>query len=163
MSALGTPNGNGPGGIFVMDHDTFEPLGKWEVDRGPQQLSYDFWWHLGHDTMVTSEWGTPNMVEAGLDPEILLSSGYGHRLHVWDLRRRKHLQALDLGEEYQMVLELRPAHDPAKAYGFAGVVVCTKDLSAAVWLWYHENGNWDVRSEERRVGKECRSRWSPYH
>ena len=25
-----------------------------------------------------------------------------------------------------------------------------------------ENGVW-VRSEERRVGKECRSRWSPYH
>ena len=25
---------------------------------------------------------------------------------------------------------------------------------------YHEN---DLRSEERRVGKECRSRWSPYH
>ena len=26
-------------------------------------------------------------------------------------------------------------------------------------------GNWDegIRSEERRVGKECRSRWSPYH
>src|SRR5260370_32329241 len=29
-------------------------------------------------------------------------------------------------------------------------------------------GTWDekgqsVRSEERRVGKECRSRWSPYH
>src|SRR3712207_7141524 len=23
-------------------------------------------------------------------------------------------------------------------------------------------GDWD-RSEERRVGKECRSRWSPYH
>ena len=22
---------------------------------------------------------------------------------------------------------------------------------------------WDYRSEERRVGKECRSRWSPYH
>ena len=28
-----------------------------------------------------------------------------------------------------------------------------------------ENGETDteVRSEERRVGKECRSRWSPYH
>ena len=23
--------------------------------------------------------------------------------------------------------------------------------------------NWEIRSEERRVGKECRSRWSPYH
>src|SRR3989449_11524441 len=22
---------------------------------------------------------------------------------------------------------------------------------------------WAMRSEERRVGKECRSRWSPYH
>ena len=22
---------------------------------------------------------------------------------------------------------------------------------------------WKMRSEERRVGKECRSRWSPYH
>ena len=26
-----------------------------------------------------------------------------------------------------------------------------------------EVGSFDVRSEERRVGKECRSRWSPYH
>src|SRR5256885_13789125 len=25
------------------------------------------------------------------------------------------------------------------------------------------SGNQDLRSEERRVGKECRSRWSPYH
>ena len=24
-------------------------------------------------------------------------------------------------------------------------------------------GRVDKRSEERRVGKECRSRWSPYH
>src|ERR1039458_5257825 len=24
-------------------------------------------------------------------------------------------------------------------------------------------GNTTMRSEERRVGKECRSRWSPYH
>ena len=28
-----------------------------------------------------------------------------------------------------------------------------------IWYW-HKNRN---RSEERRVGKECRSRWSPYH
>ena len=26
-----------------------------------------------------------------------------------------------------------------------------------------ENGKSTTRSEERRVGKECRSRWSPYH
>ena len=27
----------------------------------------------------------------------------------------------------------------------------------------HKYFNYDLRSEERRVGKECRSRWSPYH
>ena len=26
-----------------------------------------------------------------------------------------------------------------------------------------DDGHPDDRSEERRVGKECRSRWSPYH
>ena len=26
-----------------------------------------------------------------------------------------------------------------------------------------EGPNQQLRSEERRVGKECRSRWSPYH
>src|SRR3712207_8796193 len=25
------------------------------------------------------------------------------------------------------------------------------------------DAGWQVRSEERRVGKECRSRWPPYH
>ena len=31
-------------------------------------------------------------------------------------------------------------------------------------LWLVQFGNLRVvRSEERRVGKECRSRWSPYH
>jgi methanethiol oxidase len=68
---------------------------------------------------------------------------------VWDLRKRRHLQALDLGSEYQMVLELRPAHDPTKAYGFACVVVCLKDLSASIWLWHRqengENGRWAIR------------------
>src|SRR5256885_4871900 len=29
-------------------------------------------------------------------------------------------------------------------------------------LWFQQH-RVDSRSEERRVGKECRSRWSPYH
>ena len=31
------------------------------------------------------------------------------------------------------------------------------------WAHRPDRGNWRDRSEERRVGKECRSRWSPYH
>jgi methanethiol oxidase len=145
ISALGAPNGDGPGGVFIMDHETFEPLGRWEVQRGPQYLAYDFWWHLGYDTMITSEWGTPNMVEQGLNGDHLLNGRYGHQLHVWDLRKRRHIQALDLGAEQQMVLELRPAHDPSRAYGFVGVVVSLKDLSASIWLWHRANGSWEIR------------------
>jgi len=145
VSALGAQDGNGPGGIVVLDHDSFEVLGRWEVDRGPQQFAYDFAWHLGYDTMVTSEWGTPNMIENGLNPELLVGGKYGHSLHVWDLRKRRHLQALDLGAEQQMVLELRPSHDPTKTYGFVGVVVSIKDLSASIWVWHRENGAWAIR------------------
>ena len=145
ISALGTTDGEGPGGVFLLDHFSFDVLGQWEMDRGPQYLAYDFWWHLGHDTMITSEWGTPNMIENGLNPELLLSSKYGHRLHFWDLRRRKHQQEIDLGAEQQLVLELRAAHDPTKAYGFVGVVVSLKDLSSSIWLWHRENGSWAVK------------------
>ena len=120
----------------MMDHESFDILGKWELDRGPQYLAYDFWWHLGFDTVITSEWGTPHMVQHGVNPEILLKGGYGHKLHVWDLRKRRHSQEIDLGPEYQMALELRPAHDPARAYGFLGVVLSLKDLSASIWVWY---------------------------
>ena len=144
-SALGNVNGDGPGGIFILDCESFEVLGRWEVERGPQYLAYDFWWHLGFDTLITSEWGTPNMVEEGVNPELLLAGKYGHHVHLWDLRRRKHLEAIDLGAEQQMVLELRPAHDPTKPYGFVGVVVSLKDLSASVWTWYREKNSWGIR------------------
>ena len=30
-------------------------------------------------------------------------------------------------------------------------------------VYYLKNYGMSYRSEERRVGKECRSRWSPYH
>lgn len=149
LNALGSPEGDGPGGIFVLDPETFEVKGPWESDRGPQYLSYDFWWHLGHDTMITSEWGTPSMVENGINPELLLGGKYGNSLHVWDLNKRKHIQRLELGPQYQMPLELRPAHEPTEAYGFVGCVISTEDLSASIWLWHHEksngNGAWKIR------------------
>src|SRR5574337_211359 len=63
---------------------------------------------------------------------------------------------------------------------FAGIAPPTTD-DAAPFAWAHRalcrqglrlridgsgragSGDDTVRSEERRVGKECRSRWSPYH
>ena len=43
-----------------------------------------------------------------------------------------------------------------------------KTSDGSLWVWipryaYQIADNYHTRSEERRVGKECRSRWSPYH
>ena len=42
----------------------------------------------------------------------------------------------------------------------AELIINNKD---ALKEWGVRMGNSFFRSEERRVGKECRSRWSPYH
>src|ERR1700761_1041606 len=143
LSCLGGgPLADGPGGIALLDHDTFDVLRAWETDRGGQYLAYDAWWHLNQNVLITSEWGTPSMIEDGIVPELLLGNEYGHRLHFWDMAAGKHLQTVDLGSQHQMVLELRPSHDPGQTWGFVGVVVSTEDLSASVWRWSRDNGGW---------------------
>src|SRR3712207_6600948 len=57
--------------------------------------------------------------------------------------------------------------------GLGQLYVDPATLPAGPFLAYDRNGKLvstvymlpieDLRSEERRVGKECRSRWSPYH
>ena len=62
-----------------------------------------------------------------------------------DLHKRKHLQVIDFGPEYQLVFELRPAHDPTKAYGFVNAVISLKDLSASIWTWYRDGDKWAIK------------------
>jgi methanethiol oxidase len=143
---LGGANGNdGPGGIALLDHDTFEVTGAWEQDRGEVYFGYDGWWHLNRDTVITSEWATPSMVENGLDPEDLLGRRFGHHLNFWSMSQRKVTQRIDLGDQHQMVLEVRPAHDPSKAWGLVGVVISVEDLSGSVWLWHRDGEQWAAR------------------
>ena len=146
VSALGPANGtDGPGGIFLLDHFSFDVIGPWEIHRGSQELAYDFWWHLAEDVLMSSEWGTPEQFENGVVPEDLLANKYGHRLHFWDLRKRRLDASVDIGPENQMLLELRPAHDPRKTHGFAGSVISTADLSASIWTWFREDGDWRMQ------------------
>src|SRR5262245_46712942 len=55
------------------------------------------------------------------------------------------MQEIDFGAEHQLVFELRPAHDPTKAYGFVNCVVSLKDLSSSIWTWYRDGDRWAVR------------------
>ena len=55
-----------------------------------------------------------------------------------------------------MVLELRPAHNPTRAYGFASVVLSLKDLSSSIWLWYKEGA---TGGKGGKGGKEAGGEW----
>ena len=55
-------------------------------------------------------------------------------------------------------------YEPDQLVKVSGDTYCTKEhdslkISNGKWHWFSRQ----IRSEERRVGKECRSRWSPYH
>jgi selenium-binding protein 1 len=128
-NALGAPDGGGPGGIFRLDHDTFEVLGSWEADRGPQQLAYDFC-APGHDG---DHWRMGHALhgEGGLNPELLLQAST-----VTSCTRSTSIPA-SIARPSTRASNTRwcsncDRHDPRKAYGFAGVVISLEDLSASI-------------------------------
>ena len=51
----------------------------------------------------------------------------------------------------------------ALVHAFVATMVVTILADNLGVLWIAMEGTTITRSEERRVGKECRSRWSPYH
>ena len=153
LSALGAPDGDGP---------------RRHLHAGPRQLRADEGLgegsraaaagvrlrlapgprHHGHQRVGHTRAWCATVV----NPELLLGGKYGNSLHVWNLRKGTHQQKLPLGDEYQMTLELRPARDPRKAYGFVGVVISLKDLSASVWVWYQETERRERRERTRGNG-----------
>ena len=52
----------------------------------------------------------------------------------------------------------------SKKFGIAAfLTVISATIVTSAGLAVFTDSQIDDRSEERRVGKECRSRWSPYH
>ena len=58
-----------------------------------------------------------------------------------------------------ILVQMSGFHGPALAVRAGG----QGDVTQTHRLWHHMTKNPQRRSEERRVGKECSSRWSPYH
>ena len=64
---------------------------------------------------------------------------------------------MDIGKKQQIMVDwFRKTLDESKKPWNTQVYLITDKYHVYI-------ANKDIRSEERRVGKECRSRWSPYH
>src|SRR6266487_3802420 len=94
--------------------------------------------------------------------------------YVW--AKKKNMKVMYLSSELFFFFSSRRRH--TRWTGDWSSDVCSSDLIKRPWLWESAQSRdapvktpsptkktrrWLIRSEERRVGKECRSRWSPYH
>ena len=146
VSALGDAKGDAPGGVFLIDPETFDVLGRWEVERGPQRLAYDVWWHLGYDTMVTSEWGD--------------AEHRGERADAGDFARRRNMGGACISGTCRSASICRrsisaPTISSCSSSGRRTIrprpmasstaVISLKDLSASIWTWYRDGDNWAVK------------------
>ena len=127
---------DGPPGIFIMDCENFDILGRWEIDRGPQNLHYDFWWNRPRDDMVTQRVGAPPQFENGSWPEDLLEDKHGPSHSLLDLGAvqcsRRSIWCRNRRDGVGGATRARSVRE----YGFVGVVVDTTNLEGSIWTWW---------------------------
>src|SRR6266404_2484286 len=84
----------------------------------------------------------------------------GRREGLAPLAMGSHLDTQPTGGKFDGVLGVLAALEAVRTLQESGY-----ETNAPVEIvnWTNEEGSRFARSEERRVGKECRSRWSPYH
>ena len=93
--------------------------------------------------------------------QVLATAGNNHlggddfdqRIIDWIVSEFKKTEGIDLSTDKMVMQRLKEAAEKAK-------IELSATTSSNINLPFITA---DARSEERRVGKECRSRWSPYH
>ena len=76
------------------------------------------------------------------------------------------LKELEVHEIIRLLDDAQAFRDGAAVPNFTGKIACNLFFEPSTRTQYSfqvAEERLGLRSEERRVGKECRSRWSPYH
>ena len=119
---------------------------------------------LTHMLKTISEWEQDEYYQLQLNPNF-------QRGHVWTekqqiafveflLRGGKSARVIYFNKpSWQMTKTVNDYDDFVCVDGLQRITAVTKFLKNEIKVF----GSYYKRSEERRVGKECRSRWSPYH
>lgn len=56
------------GGFVLLDGETFELIGNWELPGEAAPFGYDFWYQPRHNVMISTEWGAPKKLANGFNP-----------------------------------------------------------------------------------------------
>jgi selenium-binding protein 1 len=135
---------NGPPGVFIMDCETFDILGRWEIDRGPQNLHYDFWWNLPRDYMVTSEWGCRRSSRTGSSRKICSRTNMAIGFIFGICGRGAMSRRSILAPTTRWRSKCVPRTIRFREYGFLGVVIDTTNLEGSIWTWWREGGKFHI-------------------
>src|SRR2546426_12239746 len=106
-------------------------------------------------------------------PEVTGSSPVSSTKEIVDIQRGRPTSPSAISKiRVQEVVSMKPETAAKMKYGVWGLICGAVIAMIIGFAW----GGWTtssttqtmtkeavLRSEERRVGKECRSRWSPYH
>ncbi len=138
ISMLGDKAGNGPGGFLLLNED-FSVAGRWEHKADGMRYNYDFWYQPRHNVMISSEFAAPNTYYPGFNLDDVAADKYGHHLYFWDWQKHDIQQAIDLGQEGLVPLEIRFHHNPDSAHAFVGAA-----LSSTMWHCHKPNGHWQA-------------------
>jgi len=127
-----------------MDHETSmcSAAGKWiaapstsPTTCGGISLRHGGDQRMGHPRHVRAGPRSGAAVEQPIRPQAAFLGSAQRRARAGDRPRPQH----------QLVFELRPAHDPTKAYGFVNCVVSLENLSSSIWLWYRDGDKWAIQ------------------
>ena len=136
------------------------------------KLTFSCWRRSKDNLNRFADWAlaycpVPYRPDITLDPRSWLS---GVRVvYQWKHEKRERISPHSIKEFVNWLYEVgRVVNDPTQIIGFitrADIEVAFTNLDHMdpdkfrAWVARYKK----ARSEERRVGKECRSRWSPYH
>jgi len=148
--------------VSVSDpYDSLSPYRSWRVALDADELSS----RLGASVDdVRVDHG-----DSGIATQVaLLRNGSTTKLAANDFAQRLGLRSLRFSISVLSLTGATPVHARSQTLLLRGFL---RDIAGVVLQARLRDGSWHQvarvharrRSEERRVGKECRSRWSPYH
>jgi len=132
-----------PPGVFIMDCQTFEVLGRVGDRTAGSRQATTFLVDLPRDYMVSSEWALPPQFENGIVPEDLLSNKYGHRV-IFGIE--------GASQRCRRSISAQPpdgAGDPAGARSDARIRIpaswsTPRTSRASIWTWWREGGKFHI-------------------